>query len=173
MKHINISSFKEVLSAEKNNSTVDFINVCTPAEYKEKHINGVRSVPFDEIDKHINEFKNKETIYVHCRSGNRSKKAIEKLKELGVGAELVNVEGGLLAWGDAGFETLSLTHRMPLMRQVMLAAGVLIILGYLGSVVMHPYFLILPLLVGVGLSFSGLTGWCGMAYLLSKMSWNK
>ena len=45
MKHISITAFKEVIESEANNSTVDFINVCTPAEYKEKHIKGVRSVP--------------------------------------------------------------------------------------------------------------------------------
>ena len=59
MKHININSFRDVLTVEKNNSTVDFINVCTAVEYKEKHIAGVRSVPLDELEKHLDEFKNK------------------------------------------------------------------------------------------------------------------
>ena len=38
MKHITVNSFKEVVEAEKNNPSVDFINVCTSAEYEEKHI---------------------------------------------------------------------------------------------------------------------------------------
>jgi len=108
MKHINIHSFKDVINAERNNPTVDFINVCTPSEYKEKHISGVRSLPLDEIEKHIAEFNGKKTIYVHCRSGNRSKKAIEKLEALGVTAEMVNVEGGLMAWDAARFGVASL-----------------------------------------------------------------
>lgn len=173
MKHINIYSFKEVLVAEKNNSTVDFINVCTPVEYKEKHIVGVRSVPLDELEHHVEEFKAKETIYVHCRSGNRSKKAIEKLEAMGLKAELVNVEGGLLAWDKAGFSTLSFTKHLPLMRQVMLSAGFFVIAGYFLSITVSPLFIFLSVFVGVGLMFSGLTGWCGMAFLLSKMPWNK
>ncbi len=35
----------------------------------------------------------------------RSSRAIELLLELGVSAELINVEGGILAWEHAGFET--------------------------------------------------------------------
>ena len=146
MKHININSFRDVLTVEKNNSTVDFINVCTAVEYKEKHIAGVRSVPLDELEKHLDEFKNKENIYIHCRSGNRGKKAIEKLEELGVKAELVNVEGGILAWSEAGFGTVSLTKKLPLMRQVLLTAGVLILISHFVSYFIHPYFIFLSLI---------------------------
>jgi hypothetical protein len=59
------------------------------------------------------------------------------------------------------------------MRQVFLAAGLLIIVGCIGSYTIHEYFIFLPLMVGAGLMFSGLTGWCGMALLLAKMPWNK
>ncbi len=173
MKHITISSFKEVLVTEKSNSTVDFINVCTPLEYKEKHISGVRSVPLDELESHMDEFKNKKTIYIHCRSGARGLKAVHRLEALGVKAELVNVEGGLLAWDEAGFDTISLTKKLPLMRQVMLVAGILVLLGYVASLTINTHFIFLSVFVGAGLTLSGATGWCGMAFLLSKMPWNK
>ncbi len=114
MKDIPVSTFREVINAEQNNPSVDFINVCTAAEYKEKHIQGVRSVPLTEIEKHVSEFSNKQTIYVHCRSGRRSAQAIEKLFALGIKAELVNVRGGLIAWEEAGFETKKHTNRIPI-----------------------------------------------------------
>lgn len=173
MTEITTDAFKEVIGAEKHNSSVDFINVCTPAEYNEKHIAGVRNVPLDEIERRVKEFSGKKTIYVHCRSGNRSAKAIDLLKSLGVQAELVNVSGGLLAWGKAGFETSSLTNRMPIMQQTLLAAGSLILAGYILSAFVHPAFIVLSVAIGVGLTFAGLTGWCGMSYALSKMPWNK
>lgn len=173
MKHISVDAFKQVLEAEQNNNSVDFINVCEPAEYKEKHIAGVRSVPLGTLESHLDEFKNKQTIYIHCRSGKRGAQAVEKLTSSGVTAELVNVEGGLLAWDEAGHPTNSVTKRMPLMRQVLLAAGVLILVGFIGSYLVHEYISFLMPAVGVGLTFSGLTGWCGMAMLLSKMPWNK
>lgn len=173
MTEITIEAFKEVIGAEKNNPSVDFINVCTPTEYEEKHISGVRNVPFDEISKRVNEFSGKKTIYIHCRSGNRSSQAINLLKSLGVKAELVNVSGGLLAWGKAGFETMSLTNRMPIMQQTLLAAGSLVLVGYVLSAFVHPFFIYLSVAVGAGLTFAGLTGWCGMSYALAKMPWNK
>lgn len=173
MKHITVDAFKEVVQAESGNSSIDFINVCTPAEYKEKHIEGVRSVPLDEIEQHVSEFNEKMTIYVHCRSGNRSRRAIEKLANLGVHAELVNVEGGLMAWDAAGFRTHSLTDRMPIMRQTLLAAGSLVALGSALSIVVHPFYVFLSLAVGCGLMFAGITGWCGMSFLLAKMPWNR
>ena len=79
MKHISVQAFKEVITAEDKNPSVDFINVCTPAEYKEKHIPGVRNVPLDELGNHLDELKTKQTVYIHCRSGNRGRKAIQKL----------------------------------------------------------------------------------------------
>lgn len=105
MKHISISAFRQTLDAERSNPTVAFINVCTPDEYASKHIEGVKSLPLDEIASRAAELKDKKTIYVHCRSGNRSQRAIATLEQLGIQAELVNVEGGLLAWEGAGLET--------------------------------------------------------------------
>jgi len=173
MKHISVEAFKQVLEAEKNNDSVDFINVCEPAEYQEKHIEGVRNVPLGALESHLGELTEKQTVYIHCRSGNRGQQAIAKLLAAGVTAELVNVEGGILAWDEAGHPTNSLTTRMPLMRQVFLAAGSLIMIGFVGSYVVHEYFMFIAPFVGAGLLLSGITGWCGMAILLSKMPWNK
>ncbi len=173
MKHISIGAFKEVIESESSNSTVDFINVCTSAEYKEKHIKGVRSVPLDTLNTRVGEFNKKKTIYIHCRSGNRGRQAIEKLQSLGVTAELVNVEGGILAWEEAGYETGSHTNRLPVMRQVFIAAGALVFAGSLLAYFLGDTFLLIPLFVSLGLMVSGVTGWCGMALMLGKMPWNK
>lgn len=173
MKHISVDAFKQVLEAEQNNDSIDFINVCEPAEYKEKHIPGVRSVPLGTLTSHLEDFKNKQTIYVHCRSGKRGQEAITRLQAAGVTAELVNVEGGIMAWDEAGHQTRSLSNRMSLMRQVLLTAGSLIMIGFIGSYTVSDYFIFIVPFVGAGLMFSGLSGWCGMAMLLSKMPWNK
>lgn len=173
MRHISVDSFKEVVDAERGNSSVDFINVCTPAEYKEKHIEGVRNVPLDALSQHVGEFAGKQTVYVHCRSGRRAEQAIATLHTLGVTAELVNVEGGLMAWDTAGHPTKALTNRMPIMRQVLLIAGLMVLLGLLLSRVVHPAFMLLTAVVGAGLTFAGATGWCGMSFVLAKMPWNR
>ena len=173
MKQISVQTFKEIIKTEGANPTVDFINVCTPAEFQEKHIDGVRSVPLDELANRVAEFAGKKTIYVHCRSGKRGAQAVERLAALGVEAELVNVEGGLLAWEEQNYPTNSSTKRLPIMRQVLIAAGSLILLAHLLFIFYGPEFLWLSAFVGAGLLFAGVSGWCGMTFLLAKMPWNK
>jgi rhodanese-related sulfurtransferase len=173
MKHISIDSFKEVLDSEAHNDTVDFINVCTPAEYNERHIQGVRNIPLDSIGTHVAALNKKQTVYIHCRSGNRSRQAIETLQGLGATPELINVEGGLMAWQEAGYTTGSHTNRLPLMRQVFIGAGLLVLVGLVPGYFINDTFLFIPLFVSLGLLVSGITGWCGMALLLGKMPWNK
>lgn len=97
---ISIEDFEKVLASHKDDPATDFINVCTPEEYVEKHIAGVRSVPLDTLADHVDEFASKETVYVHCRSGKRAQKAIEQMRAADVSATLVNVEGGILAWEE-------------------------------------------------------------------------
>jgi len=174
MREISVEEFKNIIETEKNNKEVDFINVCTPTEYAEKHISGVRNLPLDEIIERAKELKSKKTVYVHCRSGSRGQHAIEKLEALNVNIDLVNVQGGLLAWMKAGFDTVSSSNRtLPLMRQVMLGAGLIIISSHVAAHFANPYYIYISLFVGVSLTFSGLTGWCGMAFLLARMPWNK
>ncbi len=155
------------------NSTVAFINVCTPDEYAAKHIEGVKSLPLDQLESRVGELKGKETIYVHCRSGNRSKRAIETLERLGVQAELVNVEGGIMAWEAAGLKTAATSSTLPITQQVFITAGSLILIGVGLTLWRGMMFLVLPAFIGGGLLFAGITGWCGMGILLSKMPWNQ
>ena len=108
MRNISVEEFKEAIASHKEDATYDFINVCTPEEYAEKHIEGVRSVPLDTVPSVIRSFSGKEHIYVHCRGGGRSRMAIQLLEEAGVEAELINVDGGIMAWDQAGFDTKKL-----------------------------------------------------------------
>ncbi len=175
MRSISVEEFKSVLASKGADSGVDFVNVCTVVEFREKHIAGVRSVPLDEIERRADEFRSKRTIYVHCRSGNRSAQAIALLEKLGVTAELVNVDGGLIAWERASLPTRGGLGKgqVPLMRQVMIAAGGLVILSFVLAWAAHPLWMYLAALVGAGLLFSGLTGKCGMAWVLAKAPWNR
>ncbi len=173
MKEINAHDFKKVLEQKPHDNSIDFINVCTRGEYDEKHIPGVRSVPLDELGKHLDEFSKKKTIYVHCQSGHRGERAIEDLVRLGVTAELVNVSGGIMAWTKEGFKTESFTKRLPIMRQVLLTAGFFVTLGIVLSLTVNPHYVYFSLFVGCGLMFAGITGWCGIAYVLERMPWNR
>jgi len=66
-------------------------------------------------------------------------------------------------------------QRQPLeiMRQVQIVAGGLVLLGVALGVWVAPAFLGLSAVVGAGLAFAGVSGWCGMARLLALMPWNR
>ena len=65
---------------EENNYIV--VDVRTNEEYKESHVKGSINIPYDEIDENTDLDKTK-TIMVYCKSGVRSNKAYNTLKELG------------------------------------------------------------------------------------------
>ena len=72
------SSLDEIIS--KNNYII--IDVRTKDEYDDSHIKGAINIPYDEINEETELDKNK-TILVYCKSGVRSNKAYNTLKDLG------------------------------------------------------------------------------------------
>ena len=62
---------------------------------------------------------------------------------------------------------------MSLERQVRIAAGALVALGTLAAILFSNYFLAIPLIIGSGLVFAGITDTCFMGMQLAKMSWNQ
>ncbi len=61
------------------------VDVRSPQEYQEGHLNGAISIPEYELTKKAQEFlKNKdEMIILYCSTGSRSKKALKILKKIG------------------------------------------------------------------------------------------
>ncbi|MGN6517393.1 MAG: YgaP-like transmembrane domain, partial [Rhizomicrobium sp.] len=51
--------------------------------------------------------------------------------------------------------------------------GSLVLLGLFLAVTISPWFVALSGFVGAGLVFAGISGWCGMARVLSIMPWNR
>jgi rhodanese-related sulfurtransferase len=79
------------------------IDVREPQEWDAGHIAHAELVPLGSVPERLDAFAATPT-YVVCRSGNRSGRACEFLGAHGL--EVVNVAGGMLAWVDAGFDTV-------------------------------------------------------------------
>jgi rhodanese-related sulfurtransferase len=60
-----------------------------------------------------------------------------------------------------------------MMRQVQIVAGSLVLAGVLLGWLISPYFFGLAAFVGAGLTFAGISGFCGMAKLLAFLPWNR
>lgn len=154
---------------------IDLIDVRTPVEYREVHVPFARNVPLDRLDPEA--VKRERTappgdpVYVVCRSGGRGQQACEALAAAGLSA--LNVEGGTLAWADAGLPVVRGKKVVSLERQVRIGAGLLVLLGVGLGWLVHPGFVGLSAFVGAGLVFAGVTDTCGMGLLLARMPWNR
>lgn len=169
MENIEPKKLNELLHDDDHDEIL--VDVREPAEYKDRAIPEAENIPAGEIGSAVDRLKKYGTVYVHCASGMRSKKVCEILESQGV--HVVNLEGGLSAWQHSGLAVKGNGNRLPIIRQVMLVTGLLILLGVLLAYFVHPYWVILSALVGAGLTFSGATGYCLLAYLLELMPWNK
>lgn len=77
------------------------IDVRQPEEYEVAHIEGSRLIPLAELPDQCGTLPADQTIYVHCKAGGRSAKAVKFLSEHGF-PEAINVSGGMDAWLELG-----------------------------------------------------------------------
>src|SRR5439155_11443950 len=75
------------------------IDVREPDEYQIAHVNGVPLIPLGTLPQRFTELDPNQTLYIHCKSGLRSLKAVQFLKEQGF-KYAKKVKGGILAWAD-------------------------------------------------------------------------
>lgn len=166
----------EIEELRRRGHTAELIDVRTPVEYREIHAEPARLVPLDSLDPdaimRARSGSAGDPLYTICRSGGRGQRAAEKFHAAGY-ANVVNVEGGMLAWERAGLPVVRGKKTMSLERQVRIAAGSLVVLGTVLGAFVHPGFLGLSAFVGAGLVFAGVTDTCGMAMLLARMPWNR
>jgi len=152
------------------------VDVREPAEYRAESIQDSRNLPLSDVTvdaAHLPEHRNKKLV-IHCKSGRRSMMACEQLKSENAPFDVWNLEGGIDAWKSAGMPIASSGENiMPLDRQVQTTLGILILTGLAIGHFVSPYGLILTLIIGLGLTNAGLTGWCGLAKLIAKMPCNK
>ncbi|MCA9211040.1 MAG: rhodanese-like domain-containing protein [Planctomycetales bacterium] len=172
----------ETISADKlrdltrGGHKLELIDVRTPVEFREVHVEFARNVPLDRLDPQALQAERNgssdQPLYIICRSGNRGKQACEKFVAAGI-TNVVNVEGGTVACEAAGVPVKRGKKAISLDRQVRIAAGSLVLVGAALGYFVHPYFIGLSAFVGAGLIFAGVTDTCGMGMMLARMPWNQ
>lgn len=152
------------------------IDVRTPMEFQEVHATGAINLPLETLDadsiKQQFDTSEQAPLYVICRSGSRGKQACHQLQAAGL-EQVVNVEGGTLAWEAQGLPVVRGRKVMSLERQVRIAAGGLVAVASFLALLHHPYWAGISAFVGCGLVFAGVTDTCGMGMMLAKMPWNQ
>ena len=81
---------------------VVLIDVREQWEDDEAHIPGVTLIPLQTVPNNLQEIPTDKTVILTCRSGNRSGKATDFLRQQGY-TNVHNMAGGILAWQQAGY----------------------------------------------------------------------
>lgn len=165
-------NLKQILE-DKNEGKGIIVDVREPEEVAYESIDGAFNLPLSSLEQgDLKGLKLDKPVFLICQSGSRSKRAFKILQDRGF-HNLTCIEGGLSSYKKSGGKTVVSKGMFPLMRQVQITAGSLVFTGFLLSQLVHPWFIYLCAFVGLGLTFSGLSGLCPMARVLEKMPWNR
>ena len=164
----------------RKGDTFALIDVRTPAEFGEVHVDFAHNIPLDRLDlQAVKAVAGAGPVYFVCKSGTRSQKACEKMLAAGL-KDVVSVAGGTAACEAAGVPVIRGRKVMSLERQVRIAAGALVAggaalpgFGPESPVDWQAIGAGLAGFVGCGLMFAGITDTCGMAMILAKLPWNQ
>ena len=104
IEDITVQEAFDLIESEQGNPPFAIIDVRTPEEYAEGHLENAVNIDFnaDDFEDRINELNRDNTYVVYCRSGVRSGSALDAMRQLGF-SEVYNVLGGIIDWTDAGF----------------------------------------------------------------------
>lgn len=146
------------------------IDVRTPEEFNLEHIDWAINMPVDAFDTFVDQLKNYTHRYVYCNTGNSSTLFAQK-------AQAIWIDTTIVLWGistrSKKYPTIKKKWALPMMQQVQVAAGSLVLLWVLLSLATSNWrFVALSAFVWAGLVFAWSTGYCGMAKVLAKMPWN-
>ena len=170
MKTITAVELKKRLDKKE----VLLVDVRQPVEHQNARIESSCLIPLGEI--RIDKLPSvQKPIVVYCAMGKRSATAAEALLMENPALDVASLEGGIMAWDQAGYpikKSPSGQH-MPLYRQTQIAAGCMVLFGVLMGAWVSSKWYVFSGMIGAGLIFSGITGWCGTAMVLAKMPWNQ
>ncbi len=101
---VTVQDMKKALDDPKLGIRV--IDVRDPDEYEIAHVKGVPQIPLGTLPQRFTELDPNTQIYLHCKSGKRSMKALEFLRQQGF-KYVKSVKGGISAWSD------EIDHNVP------------------------------------------------------------
>lgn len=169
------SVMPESLATRSQAADFFLVDVRTPLEFAAFRASKAVNFPLSSFDP--NEIRMTapsldQPIYVICRSGKRAEMACKQLIKAGF-TNVQNVTGGTLAWEAAGLQIERSANRftLSLEQQVRLVIGGIVAVGA-GFALLDPWFALIPLVMGLGLVFAGITDSCLMAMFVSRLPWN-
>jgi adenylyltransferase/sulfurtransferase len=94
---VTVQDMKSALGSPEKGIRV--IDVREPDEYEIARVAGVALFPLSRLNQQFTELDPNQQIYIHCKAGKRSMKALEFLRQQGF-KYVKSVKGGIDAWSD-------------------------------------------------------------------------
>lgn len=154
------------------------IDVREPDEFKTEHIAYALSLPLSSIENNFSSLNipTSKKIIFQCLKGMRGEQACTLINQKECcNNEIYNITGGINAWKETGLPTVTFgsAPKISIFRQVQIIVGGLVAMMTLIGLSGATIGFYIAGLFGAALCTAGITGWCGLAILLSKMPWNK
>ena len=93
---ISVDDLKSLIDSDQSFRLID---VREPFEHEICYIENAELIPLGDFENHISKFDPNEKIVIHCKSGVRSAKAVQILKDHEF-SNVMNLDGGILEWAD-------------------------------------------------------------------------
>jgi rhodanese-related sulfurtransferase len=100
---ISIEEFEKMTTKKRN----ILLDVRTPEEVADGHLAGSLNINFlgENFAREISTLNKNKTYLLYCRSGSRTRKAIDQMQKAGF-RKVYMMEGGIIAWNEAGKPTV-------------------------------------------------------------------
>jgi rhodanese-related sulfurtransferase len=84
----------------------NLVDVRTPEEFAQASITKSKNINFngDSFESELSQLEKDKPLFIYCKSGGRSAKAVEKAKEMGF-ERIIELDGGMDAWKEVKAET--------------------------------------------------------------------
>jgi rhodanese-related sulfurtransferase len=104
LKNITAKEAFKLIEANKNNPDFMILDVRTPEEFSSGHLEDAVNINYYSINfqNDLAKLDKTKTYLIYCRSGNRSGKSLNLMKQLGF-IRVYNISGGILQWEKEGY----------------------------------------------------------------------
>lgn len=157
---------------ESNGKAWKLIDVRDLEEHATVHVQGALCVPLPRLLSEASKWSPDDPLMLICHSGQRARQAAATLQEAGF-RHLAVVDGGTKACVQAGIPVARGKRRIPLARQVLMAAGAVMLIELALATLVHPWLIGLCWATAAFMIVAGYSGFCPMSNVLAAMPWNR
>ena len=103
LESVDAKAAYQIIQNNLNNPDFIIVDVRTPEEYSEGHINNSININYtsDKFGDQVKSLNRNKEYIIYCRSGRRSAEALKVFKDLGF-KKIYNIKEGIVSWTSSG-----------------------------------------------------------------------